>query len=81
MIAAEKVVTACTGSGNRPMTSMPGTTISSLTCWTARSASPLTSFSAVKPAGITVAFDRTASAMPSLSSTVSKWMPLAPARE
>ncbi len=52
--------------------SMPGTTISSLTCWMARSASPLTSFSAVNPAGMIVAFARMASAIPSRSISPAK---------
>jgi hypothetical protein len=46
--------------------------MSSLTCWTARSASPVSSFSAVKPAGMTVALALIAPAIPSLSISLSK---------
>ena len=50
---AENVATVWISAGSGPTTSIPGTTISSLICCTARSASPLTSRSAVKPDGTT----------------------------
>ena len=80
-VAPENTATVCAPSGSAPTTSMPSTSISSLICWKAMAASPVSSFSAVKPCGITIALAFTASAMPSRSISPAKKMPLAPARE
>ncbi len=74
-------MTSCSSGGSGPTTSMPGTSISSLTCWTASSTSPLAASSPVRPLGITVALAFTRSAIPSLRISAAKKMPLAPARE
>ena len=50
--------------GMGPTTSMPPTCFNSLICWTARSASPVTSFSAVKPCWMICAFALMSEAMP-----------------
>ena len=47
----EKVATVWISAGSGPTTSMPGTIISSLICWMARSASPVIRRSAVNPDG------------------------------
>jgi hypothetical protein len=55
MHPAENTAGVCSSSGIAPTTSMPATCFSSLICWMARSASPVTRRSAVKPDGVIVA--------------------------
>ena len=52
MRPAENTAGVCSSRGIGPTTSMPATCFSSLICCTARSASPVTSRSAVKPCGM-----------------------------
>src|SRR5262249_22886019 len=52
---AENIAGLCSGAGNGPTTSTPGTTISSLTCCTASSTSSHAASSPVNPLAMTVA--------------------------
>src|SRR5439155_12823807 len=78
---AENTAGVCSSYGMGPTTSMPPICFSSLICWTARSASPVTSFSAVKPCWMTCALALMSAAMPSRSISFANRMPLAPSRE
>ena len=73
--APEKTVTASSSAGSGPTMSIPGTSMSSLTCWIATSTSPLAASSPVRPPSGA----QTSAGWPSVRATRATFSPLPPA--